>query len=106
MVLRRSDPSKSIEVSASKDASMELGKGKILLLKQPVSRLVTFLSGSGALPTRGPLLDETGLSGVYDFDVPYQPGQPNVVLDGLRQYGLELERAQREIEILVIEKKD
>ena len=51
-----------------------------------------------------PVVAETGLSGQYDWELPYQPGNPDILLSGLRErLGLAAERARREIQVLVVE---
>lgn len=51
-----------------------------------------------------PVIDETGLSGQYDWELPYQPGDPSVLIGALRKnLGLEAERSHREIQVLVVE---
>jgi len=49
-----------------------------------------------------PVVDETGLDGHYQFKIQY-PGSPAVLLTAVREFGLELIPAQRELEILVVE---
>lgn len=51
-----------------------------------------------------PVVDETRLSAEYDWDLPYNRASNNVLLDAIRtQLGLEVARAKRRIEFLVIE---
>jgi hypothetical protein len=42
------------------------------------------------------------MNGYFDFDVPYQPGQPEVTTQALRELGLEAVKARRSIPILVV----
>ena len=52
-----------------------------------------------------PVVAETGLSGRYDWELPYQPGNPDVLIASLRKrLGLVAERARRQIQVLVVEK--
>ncbi|MDE2924902.1 MAG: TIGR03435 family protein [Acidobacteriota bacterium] len=51
-----------------------------------------------------PVIDETGLSGQYDWELPYQPGDPNVLIAALRkELGLVAEKSRRPIQVLVVE---
>jgi uncharacterized protein (TIGR03435 family) len=52
-----------------------------------------------------PVVDETGLSGRFQFEVKY-PGTPALLLAAARQLGLELIPAERELEILVVEVRE
>ena len=49
-----------------------------------------------------PVVDETGLSGQFRFEIQY-PGSPAVLLTAVRDFGLQLLPAQRELEVLVVE---
>jgi uncharacterized protein (TIGR03435 family) len=49
-----------------------------------------------------PVVDETGLSGHFQFQIQY-PGSPAVLLTAVRDFGLQLVPAQRELEVLVVE---
>ena len=51
-----------------------------------------------------PVVDETGLSGKYDWELPYQPGDPSVLIGALnKELGLEAKRSPRQIQVLVVE---
>ena len=53
---------------------------------------------------RQPVVDETGLTAEYDWDLPYNRASNNVLLDAIRtQLGLEAIKSKRRIEFLVIE---
>jgi hypothetical protein len=43
-----------------------------------------------------------GMEGRYDFDVPYQPGQLDVLGKGLHEVGLDAVKARRSIQILLV----
>jgi uncharacterized protein (TIGR03435 family) len=58
-----------------------------------------------------PVLDRTGLTGVYDFRVPYQSGDtrpdiPSMISACLRDIGLKLESAKAPVEKIVIDAID
>ena len=54
---------------------------------------------------RAPVVDETGLTAEYDWDLPYNRASNNLLLDAIRnQLGLETIKAKRRIEFLVIER--
>ena len=54
---------------------------------------------------RAPVVDETGLTAEYDWDLPYNRASNNLLVDAIRtQLGLEVVKAKRRIEFLVIER--
>ena len=77
-------------------------RGQASAKRQPLAKLSdVFLCN---LVVHAPVVDETGLTGEYDWDLPYQPGQPNVALQALKdKLGLELVKARRSINMLVVE---
>lgn len=53
-----------------------------------------------------PVVDETGIAGVYDYELGWDPQKPESVLSAVReQLGLELREAKRPIEFLIVEPK-
>ena len=86
------------ESQADQEIRMQL-RGKITLHKQPVKELCDMLTNA----LNKPVLDETALAGRYDFDLPYQPGQTEVILGALKDKGLEVTKEKRRIPILVVE---
>jgi len=53
-----------------------------------------------------PVVDETGIAGVYDYELRWDPQKPESVLSAVReQLGLELREAKRPIEFLIVEPK-
>ena len=64
--------------------------------------------------TDRPVIDMTGLTGLYDFDVNYTPAlsatevDPGATLETalLEQLGLKLEKREMQVEVLVIEGAD
>ena len=74
-------------------------RGKIMLRKQPVSKLAEMLPNWLKMP----VVDETGYSGSYDFDLEYRDDGPSMLTDGLREkYGLTLTPAKRAVRMLVV----
>lgn len=89
-------PSKASESSERND------KGFIRAKKQPIKKLVDLLERMFLL---APVVDETGLTAEYDWDLPYNRASNNVLVDAIRtQLGLEVIKAKRKIEFLVIER--
>ena len=71
--------------------------------RQPLAELTGFLTNALRLL----VVDETGLSGDYNWELPYQPGQPDVTIRAVRErLGLELVKARRSVKMLVIEPAD
>ena len=78
-------------------------RGRATAKRQPLSKLSDFLCN---FVVHAPVVDETGLIGEYDWELPYQPGQPDVTLQAVKdRLGLELVKARRSINILVVEIK-
>ena len=55
-------------------------RGKITLQHQPISKLCEMLTNS----FDAVVLNETGMGGRYDFDILYQPGQPEMTREALK----------------------
>ena len=49
------------------------------------------------------VIDETKLTGEYNWELPYQHGKPEVTLPQLKALGLEVVKAKRPVNILVVE---
>jgi hypothetical protein len=49
------------------------------------------------------VIDETKLTGEYNWDLPYQHGKPEVTMPQLKALGLEVVKAKRAVKILVVE---
>jgi uncharacterized protein (TIGR03435 family) len=78
-------------------------RGEETAKRQPLQKLVVFLENTIQLP----VVDETGLTGEYDWDLPYQHGQPDITLKPLRDaLGLELVKERRSIKMLVVQLKN
>lgn len=89
----------SLPKSSSSEPVYRSMRGMITLQKQPISKLGDILTDQlGA-----PIVDETGLSGLYDFELPYQPGDHKVLTDALEAQGFQLKKARRSIRVLVVE---
>lgn len=101
LVLSR-DGMKTLPESTS-DSLTEFARGKITFHRESAAKL------ADALPNwlHKPVVDETGLGGVYDFDLDYVAKDPSVITEELQQkYGLALTPAKREVRMLVVEKAE
>ncbi len=79
-------------------------RGQATAKRQPLAQLSDFLSD---FVVHMPVVDETNLTAEYDWELPYQPGQPNVALQAVKDHlGLELVRARRSINMLVVERDE
>lgn len=85
--------------SADSDPLFTFGRGSIKARSQDMSRLASVLANMlGQI-----VVDETGLDGLYDWDLNYQDGNPNMLTDGLKEkLGLTLKPARRPVPILVV----
>jgi uncharacterized protein (TIGR03435 family) len=100
LVLRR-DGTQNLTDSKA-DPQSTFRHGKITMKRQSTEQLAKMLPNW----IHKIVLDEAGLSGLYDFDLEYQPGDPKVLTDALQQkYGLVLTPAKRSVPMLTIDKK-
>jgi uncharacterized protein (TIGR03435 family) len=97
-VLRRIEGHAALQESKAEKEQIQMIRGKITLRRQSVGKLCGLLTNVFHLI----VIDETGMGGLYDFDIPYQPGQPDVTADALRDIGLEAVKATRDIRIVVV----
>jgi len=96
-----SDKSKTIDESKS-EPLFQFMRGTITIKKQSTHKLAE------ALPNwlDKIVVNETGLNGLYDFDLEYRAKDTKMLTDVLQQkYGLVLNPAKRKVRILVVEKK-
>ena len=84
--------------SRSEEEVLEMRRGKMTLRRQQVAKLCQLLTSS----LHAVVVDETGVGGYHDFDLPYQPGQPQVTMEALREIGFEVTKARRNIRVLVV----
>jgi uncharacterized protein (TIGR03435 family) len=77
-------------------------RGKITLRRQSVGRLCEFLSSSYGRA----VIDETSLAGEFDFDLPYQPGEPAITEQALRTAGFNIVDGVRSLRILIVESEE
>ena len=98
-VLRRMAGRTLAESSPSSQAVYSMLRGQSHAVKQPLSVLVRALANNFAKP----VVDETGLTGQYDWDLPVQPGQPEIMGNALTKFGLEVVPARRSVRILIVE---
>lgn len=97
LILTR-DRSITIKESTA-DPVSQFMRGKITLKKQPTAKLADMLPNW----MRKPVVDETGLTGAYDFDLDYRDDGPKMLTDGLREkYGLILTPGRRPVRMLVV----
>lgn len=100
MVLARSG-AKALPESTN-EPLFQFMRGKITMRKQPISQLAKTLPNW----LRKPVVDETGLSGLYDFDLEYRTDATDMLTDGLRdRYGLVISPQRRKVNILVVRPK-
>jgi uncharacterized protein (TIGR03435 family) len=87
---------------AAKDEARELRfmRGRGLSRRQGIVALTEFLSD---FVLNAIVIDETKLTGEYDWDLPYKHGKPEATLPQLKDMGLEVVKAKRKVNILVVE---
>jgi len=110
VLLLKTNLSNSSKMKLSNAANGELGFGsQLVFTNQPISELRGYLE---AWAYRKPVLDQTGLTGRYDFvlDWPkpmgylYKDGQETLKNNLANELGLELVPSREPIEMLVVEK--
>ena len=101
LVLKQSPGEKSgLRPSRAEKSASWIVRGSLYGTKQILERLCLAVAEWIGIP----VVDETGLSGQYDWELPYQPGDPSVLIAALRkELGLEAERSRRQIQVLVVE---
>lgn len=78
-------------------------RGKLQSVAAPLERLRAALENFAGLP----VIDETGLNGLYTYEVAYTPGAPVALRNELTEkLGLELRPERRKLEILVVRLKE
>jgi uncharacterized protein (TIGR03435 family) len=97
-VIRRKEGHSALPESNSDKELAEMLRGKIRLRHQPITKLCDMLVDAFS----SIVVDETGMNGRYDFDIPYQPTQPEVISTALNELGLEAIKARRDVRILVV----
>lgn len=89
----------------SRQSSSEIGhwssaEGVLAASGSPLKNLVDGIAGLLGRP----VVDETNLKGKYDWDVLFDAKNPESIVDAVKKdLGLELTRAKRQIEVLVVE---
>ena len=87
---------------AGKDEKPEFAffRGRGFSRRNGVDKLSEFLSEA---VVDGIVIDETKLTGEYNWELPYQHGKPEVTLTQLKALGLEVVKGKRPVNILVVE---
>jgi uncharacterized protein (TIGR03435 family) len=99
-VLKPRAGASSPPLSKSDKEEYGFGHGRIVGRRQPLAKLVESLTNF----LRGPVADETGLGGRYDWDLSYDIGDKDILMKEVRdKLGLELTPATRPVRVLVIE---
>jgi uncharacterized protein (TIGR03435 family) len=101
-VLRVSDNElvKRAAAAADQESSFQMMRGTATAKRKPLADLTEFLTNALRLL----VVDETGLLGDYNWELPYQPGQPDVTLQALKdRLGLKLVKGRRSVKMLVVE---
>jgi len=100
--LSRASDSPIPSASVVTDPMATMLKGLITLKGQSTSTLANMLTAV----LRAPVVNETGLSGVYDFELPYQPGDVKMITDALGKLGFRVDTVRRLVKMLVVESAD
>ena len=88
---------------AAKGSSMSQGKGRLTAINSTLYTLVSLLEDK----LKQFVVDETGLSGPYDFELRWDESKPESLPVALReQLGFELQPGRRPIEKLIVTKAE
>lgn len=92
-----------LRASQAPKAQARFGGGRIHAEKQRLTHLAQTLENFLGRP----VVDETGLTDEYDWDLPYNYADKSLLLNAMRdQLGLEVAPVKRTIEMLVVEKAE
>jgi len=93
---------RSLQPSQAKEVGMAIAaRGRIRAKKYQIKTLAQQLEDVLGRP----VVDKTGLTGEYDWELPYSEVDKNVLLNAVREkLGLELTETKQPIEMLVVEK--
>jgi uncharacterized protein (TIGR03435 family) len=83
-----------------KDFSNNGKRGHIVAPNVPVSFIAQMLEGAAGRP----VVDETGITGQYDFELAWTGDEEIRSMEAVRKAGFKIERARRPIEYLVATK--
>lgn len=85
---------------ASGPGSLSFKPGEMVAKASSLDSLQTLLEGHSGKP----VLDETGLSGKFNFTLNWDEQEPRSIVQAVRKIGLQLEPATREIEVVIVKK--
>ncbi len=103
LILQRVNGLRPPPESTSKQADIRRRKGRFAGTRVSMADLVNFARRI----TRAPVVDETGLDGVYDLVMEWDPsGRENAWFQAFRDLGLELVDGKRSVEQLVISRAE
>jgi uncharacterized protein (TIGR03435 family) len=98
-ILRRVEEISPLRESTSKERKISRRKGRFSATRASMADLVKFTRSIAPEP----VVDETGLDGVYDWIMEWDPsGSGNAWLQAFQDLGLELVKGERSVEQLVI----
>ena len=90
----------SLKPGSGKSSSALSSQG-LTMINTPFSRVSAFLQTAMKIT----VIDETGITGTYDVEIPYFNEDPNRIYEELKKIGLELVDDKRSMETLVIHDK-
>ena len=100
-VLRRTNfPLKLKEANLQTGAETSMSGRGFKASNTPIERLAEYLEEFKIVDN--PVIDETGLTGNYEIDIPFYEEDPDNIYIELEKVGLELINAEREINMLIL----
>jgi uncharacterized protein (TIGR03435 family) len=99
-VLRKKNGAVQPPLSQARQSEMRWNRTVLHAIKQPISGLVKYLS------TMYHVVDETGLKGEYDLSFSWDVTAKHGLEDGLATLGLEIVKAEREIDMYIVNHKN
>lgn len=103
LIKANKDAISRLKPSSEKNDNFNAGGGHFEGNGVKLDALAEYMEGFGLFP--GKVINETGLDGRYDIFFQWQPEKKDSLKEAFASLGLYYEKAEREVEVLVIKKK-
>jgi uncharacterized protein (TIGR03435 family) len=90
------------QASGEATTRLEFGPGRLLGNRVSAATLAETLERE----LRRPVVDETGLTGEYEVELVWAPGEPGSLVAAIEGLGFEVVEARREVEMLVVGRRE
>jgi uncharacterized protein (TIGR03435 family) len=103
LIKANKDATRLLKPSSEKNDQYSAGGGRFDGNGVRLDALADYIQSFGLFP--GKVIDETGLDGRYNISFEWQPEKKETLKEAFAALGLYWEKAEREVEILVLKKK-